>query len=337
MKKINKIKMILGVFAFVGLVSCEETPIYEELSTATDNVQLFISKAERIQTLTTFSLEEMTVTKNDTVAFNVGYGGLSLPANPIDINLTINDEVIDSLNISRQLSGEKEYIPFPTNAYDLSASSVSIAKGEMYSNFAYLNYYPEEFDVDKNYLLAVEMETPSDFALNPDRSIILFEVQEVIIPDPEPQYYEKDTWKVIDFNSEEDEGEGANGLASLIIDGDINTYWHSCWLGCSPEESSYPYYITVDMTVESPINGIEFAQRQSGTRGANLIEIEVSNDNSEWTNLGEFNLPNTIAPYLLEFEEKQTFRYFRTTIKSGHDDGGSGAVALGEVSPYILE
>lgn len=337
MKKINTIKIILGVLALVGFVSCEETPIYEELSTATDNVQLFISKAERIQTLTSYSLEEMAATNNDTVAFNVGYGGLSLPANPIDINLTINNEVIDSLNISRQLNGQKEYIPFPTNAYDLSTTTVSIPKGEMYSNFVYLNYYPKEFDVDQNYLLAVEIETPSDYALNPDRSIILFEVQEVIIPDPEPQYYQKDTWKVIDFNSEEDEGEGANGFASLIIDGDINTYWHSCWLGCTAEEGSYPYYITVDMTDELPINGIEFAQRQSGTRGVNLIEIEVSTDNSEWVSLGEFNLPNTIQSYLLEFEEEHTFRYFRTTIKSGHDDGGAAAVALGEVSPYILE
>ncbi|UJH90181.1 DUF1735 domain-containing protein [Antarcticibacterium sp. 1MA-6-2] len=338
MKKILTLRLLLGTLIILTGLSCEETPVYEELTTSTDGVQLYIAKADRVHTLKTFSLEEMEPLEHDTIALNVGYGGLGLPASPIDVNFKINNEVIDSLNLARQINGEKEYVPFPEDAYDFSTTNVSIEKGEAYSNFTHFTYYPEKFEMDKNYLLAVEIESPSGYAINPDRKILLFEVQEVIIPEPEPKYYEKDSWEVIDLSSEEAGGEGpTNGYASAIIDGNIETFWHSCWSSCTAEGSSYPHHITIDMKEELEVSGLGFAQRQSGTRGIELIEIQVSNDNVEWRSLGDFNLQDITALQLIEFEELQSFKYLKIIVKSGYNDGGAAFTALGEVSPYILE
>ena len=41
----------------------------------------------------------------------------------------------------------------------------------------------------------------------------------------------KDTWKVSYFSSQEVSGEGTNGRANLLIDGDPNTFWSSQWVG----------------------------------------------------------------------------------------------------------
>lgn len=56
--------------------------------------------------------------------------------------------------------------------------------------------------------------------------------------------YDKSGWKVISFSSQETSGEGSNGLASQIIDGDANTYWHSQWQGT---QAKYPHYFVIDM------------------------------------------------------------------------------------------
>lgn len=335
MKKLTFLKFIPAVFSLLIILSCEETPVYEELTSSPEGVQLFISKAERIHTLPTYSLDEMDFTEEDTITFNVGYGGLKLPENSIDINIKVNNQTIDSLNSAREINGENQYFPFPENAYNLSTSTVTIPKGETYSNIVDLIFYPENFEIEKNYLLALEIETPTDYELNPNKKIILFEVQEVIIPEPEPEYYNKENWEIISFTSEEDIGEGENGFAHNIIDGDINSFWHSCWLDCSTEESNYPHEITLDTKEVLNIDGFEFHQRQSGTRAIKELEILVSNDNVQWESLGEFTLLNIVAPQTIELEESKSFRYFKLVTKSAYD--GTNFSALGEVSLYILE
>lgn len=335
MKNLYKILYIPGIFTILSVISCEEDPVYEELTSSMEGVQLYISQAERVHSLETYSIEEMAATEPDTITFNVGYGGLKLPASPIPVTIKINEQVIDSLNQARQINGEQPYVAFPENAYTLSTSSVSISKGEMYSDFIDLVYYPEQFDIAKNYLLALEMETTSGYALNPDKSIILFEVREVIMPEPEPNYYDKSSWEVIAFSSEEDEGEGENGFASLIIDGNPDSFWHTCWLGCSEEESNFPHEITVDMKEVSTVDGFEFLQRQSGTRAIKDLELLISDDGQEWTSLGDFTLLNMIAPQQVALEETTSFRFFKIITKSAHD--GTNFSALGEVNLYLME
>lgn len=322
-----------------GFYSCEEDSIpYEELTDSKEGALVYTAKARGgIHSLETFSIEEEKFLEKDTIMFNAGFGALGLPANNIDVTFSVDNKVLDSINAIREINGEEKYKPFPDDAYDISNMELTIPKGQEYSNSSTMIYYPEKFEMDSNYLLALTITDASGYTINPEVKTAVFSVSEVIIPEPEPDFYDKDGWEVMDVSSEEIAGEGTNGFAANIIDGDVNTYWHSCWSGCSEEQSAYPHSMTVDMMGAKEINGIEFAQRQAGTRGINLIEIEVSDDNADWRSLGEFNLLNITAPQLIEFEELETFQYFRIIIKSGYDDGGAAFTALGEVSPYILD
>lgn len=322
-----------------GFSSCDkETIAYEELSSSKDGALIYTAKARGgIKTLQTYAIEEERYLDKDTVTFNAGFGALGLPANAINVTFSIDTKVFDSINAVQEINGDKQYKPFPSDAYTVNTMQLEIPKGEEYSNFSTMVYDPAKFDMENDYLIAFTIKDASGYSINPQVKTVIFRVIEVVIPEPEPDFYNKDGWEVIDVSSEEIAGEGTNGFASNIIDGDDNTYWHSCWSGCDDEQSNYPHFMTVDMKSVKEVNGIQFAQRQSGTRGVDLIEIEASDDNETWSSLGEFNLINSIAPQLVELGEVTTFQYFRITIKSGYNDGGAAFTALGEVSPYILE
>ncbi|WP_432221949.1 discoidin domain-containing protein [Flavobacterium sp. TMP13] len=322
-----------------GLYACEKDKIpYEELSDSKEGALVFTARArDGIQKLKTFSIEEEKYLEKDTLTFNAGFGALGLPSTTIDVTFSLDNKVLDSINAMREINGEKKYIPFPKDAYEVSNLNLSIPKGKEYSDFSTIIYDPKKFDTNSNYLIAFTITDASGYAINPEVKTIIFVVSEIIIPEPEPNFYDKNNWKVIAFSSEESEGEGSDGFAANIIDGKINTYWHSCWSTCSITQSNYPHTITVDMKTLNKVNGIEFTQRQSGSRGVKLIEIEVSDNNESWRTLGEFNLLNTTAPQLAEYKDVETYRYFRMIIKSGYDDSGAAFVALGEVSPYFLK
>lgn len=328
-----------SVLLIFGFLSCDKDDApYEQLSDSKEGALIYTAKARGgIRTLKTYSIEEERFLEKDTVMFNAGYGAVGLPANDIKVAFSVDQVAFDSINAIREINGKKLYKPFPSDAYSISDLELTIPKGGEYSNFSTIIYDPEKFEMENDYLIAITITDASGYTINPEVKTAIFSVAEVVIPEPEPDFYEKDGWEVLNVSSEEVAGEGSNGFASNIIDGNLETYWHSCWYGCTEEQSVYPHNITVDMKAVKDVSGIQFAQRQSGTRGVNLIEIEVSDDKEEWRSLGEFNLMNVTAPQDVEFEELSSFQYFRIIIKSGHDDGGAAFNALGEVSPYILD
>lgn len=91
----------------------------------------------------------------------------------------------------------------------------------------------------------------------------------------------KSSWSIIDFSSEEDGGEGpVSGYASAVIDGNVNTFWHSAWKNSQPV---YPHYFTIDMGSEKTIASFEIFRRQNDGGGANIHEFWISSDNVTYT------------------------------------------------------
>src|SRR5690606_5211419 len=107
--------------------------------------------------------------------------------------------------------------------------------------------------------------------------------------------YAPSSWGIDSYTSEEPTGEGApNGLVTSIIDGNINTFWHSQWAAAS---ATPPHIIVVDIgrLFGQPISfsKIKYAHRQSLTRTAANVYFEYSNDKTTWTSVpgSPFALP----------------------------------------------
>lgn len=66
---------------------------------------------------------------------------------------------------------------------------------------------------------------------------------------------DKKGWTVIEKSSEETSGEGTNGRAQQIVDGDDNTYWHPQWSGGS---ATLPHTLVVDMQTVNSVGGFQF-------------------------------------------------------------------------------
>ena len=91
---------------------------------------------------------------------------------------------------------------------------------------------------------------------------------------------DKTGWKVIKFSSEEASGEGSNGRAAQIIDGDEKTYWHSQWKG---NVARYPHQFVIEMTEDHLVNGIQIiTSNGGGNRHIKDCTISLSLDNSTW-------------------------------------------------------
>ena len=119
-----------------------------------------------------------------------------------------------------------------------------------------------------------------------------------------------------------------------MIDGDKSTFWHSCWIGACAS-AAYPHYVTVDTGGTTTANGFAFTQRQTLSRSIKDIEIHISDDNENWTSLGNFTLANANSTQNMFLNDTVTFRYFKIESKSAYDNDRFAALA--EVMCFLNE
>lgn len=151
---------------------------------------------------------------------------------------------------------------------------------------------------DDYYNYSEAFETPSEFE-----------------PATEEKMSEKN-WTVHEFSSEEPAEGGGNGLVTAAFDNDINTFWHSAWSETSPD---YPHHFSVNVGELKEITAFECIKRQgkNKTDGPNKIQLLVSKDGDNWTDLGKFDFDNT-NDAVQRFEvEKTEFKYFKFVALEG--------------------
>jgi hypothetical protein len=132
-------------------------------------------------------------------------------------------------------------------------------------------------------------------------------------------FYDRTGWQVIDFSSQEATGEGPNnGRAVFILDNNTATFWHSQWQNGSPGP---PHYVTIDMGIQKTIHGLSFIGRQGDYNGRpNEVNVQVSNDNSVWTDAGTFNLQNSKDQQSVFLPNGfKNARYFKVIINSSYN------------------
>ena len=76
-----------------------------------------------------------------------------------------------------------------------------------------------------------------------------------------------------------------NAAATLAIDGDSNTFWHSAWIrdGGEPGDELMPHELVIDLGAAVKIIGFTYLPRQTGENGriANY-EFYLSDNGTNW-------------------------------------------------------
>lgn len=104
----------------------------------------------------------------------------------------------------------------------------------------------------------------------------------------------RDHWTVT-ANTEEKTGEVSaayphNGQTISLIDGEINTFWHSKWQG---GEVAPPYEIILDMGKENSVSQLGLIARQNALTSMNL-EIYAGDDGETWNLIGKYFFDGSI-------------------------------------------
>ena len=135
----------------------------------------------------------------------------------------------------------------------------------------------------------------------------------------EKSRYDKSTWEVTGFSSQETSGEGSNGRAALVIDGNTDTYWHSAWASGS---SRCPHWIVVDMKEELVIGGFQITMSGGSNRYMRSYEMQASSDGTTWTTFYADDDAPVDATFRVLLDQPVTARYFRLYITDSRATDG---------------
>ena len=108
--------------------------------------------------------------------------------------------------------------------------------------------------------------------------------------------------------------ENSDGAAVNVLDGNVNTYWHSTW--SQSIDHDLPQWVTVDLGGAKTIYKVGYIGRQNGSNGRyQNYEIAVSMDGEDFTVVQTGTLENTASEQMIEFVPTQA-RYVRFTALS---------------------
>ena len=120
-----------------------------------------------------------------------------------------------------------------------------------------------------------------------------------------------DKWTLLSYSDEEVNEEGNYGRAAQLLDGNTTTYYRQ------KQWSSFPHTFTFDAAEETTISSIGLYQNREYTFRAKDVQLMISSDNQQWTNIGRFTFENDEFP-TIALSEPVTARYFRLRFLSGY-------------------
>ena len=123
------------------------------------------------------------------------------------------------------------------------------------------------------------------------------------------------TWKLINFSDEETVGEGDNGRAAMILDGQRSTYYHNKWKNGSV---GYPHLFTFEAPEPVTVSSLGLYQSRESKYRAKQLAFYISDDGSHWSNAGSrLTIEDTEYP-TITLPEPVTAKYFRLRFLTGY-------------------
>ncbi len=126
-----------------------------------------------------------------------------------------------------------------------------------------------------------------------------------------------------------DSQEPGEGEVGNIVDGDVDTYWHTTW---SLQEDDYPHWVSIRLPTIESIRKLRFLQRQNQENGrVSRINIEAKVAN-QWVVVREVTLRNTTDWIDVELQTPMVTSEVRIVAIS--EVGGHKWASLAEVELY---
>ena len=140
-------------------------------------------------------------------------------------------------------------------------------------------------------------------------------------------------WQLKGKSSEETVGEGSNGRAALVLDGDNQTFWHTEWQ--SGSNKRFPHYLEFAHTGATSLNRIVLQNdaKHGGNRyRARKVVVQVVDSKGKTTTQGTYTLGNgdqqeIVLSSTLELSAQQRLRLRFT---EGYDPN-EGMMAVAEI------
>ena len=213
----------------------------------------------------------------------------------IGVNLTYENKVGEKKKIFVKEDDNSTFIEDFVPGSDLTLTSL---------------YKPEKNAIDIIESLESSMTFPSYFIISKADWDKTYHKQYIDV--------EHTAWSV-EASTQEAGGEGpVNGYATALIDGKLDTFWHSAWSnGANPP---LPHLITIDMLQPQDIISIEVARRQDNLDTKTVV-LSISDDKTVWKELGVLNFPNDKNPnaMVLLLSKSVTGRYLRATVTESNN------------------
>lgn len=315
--KFERLSFLKALFAVTVLyIGCkEDTPLYEQSTDSSDQVWLSIQRAtDGPVGLSIFPVGE----EDRTETFSVNYGGVGVPASDILVNYEIDQVLFDSLNMIQKRRGQEPYETFPEGSYSFDKIVSVIPAGKTRSDIVTMSYKPELFDITKRYLLVVSGRNRDGYSFHASGQTIIFTAEAT------QKLHAKDGWTATASGVEPAEGPD-NGMAAAVIDGDVNTFWHSPWKDSSPP---FPHWVEVDLGGDLYVVEVGLTRRQNDGNGFKTFDVEGSVDGAIWTTLLKDGIMDRDALDMQVFPiEAQYIKKVRVLMKDNFNDQSSTHMA----------
>ena len=123
------------------------------------------------------------------------------------------------------------------------------------------------------------------------------------------------TWKVINYSDEETVGEGDNGRAAFILDGNTSTYYHNKWKNGSV---GFPHTFTIEAVEPVTVSSIELYQSRDRSYRASQLTLQVSDDGKAWTTAAAHIAVEDSDYPTIQLPEAVSARFFRLRFTAGY-------------------
>lgn len=241
--------------------------------------------------------------KNDPVrVFEFTYGRISDTTHsmPVELDIDENPSSVsleafvdrDYIDVYNQANGTA-LVELPAEMYTI-VNKTEIPEGETESEISVKLLGRMLGGGD--YILPLRLSKAGSYAIDSQRDL------QVMIIHVAAPLLDSSNWTIADYNTEEVPGEYDNGFAYCLIDGDLNSYWHSAYTsGYAP----LPHYVVVDMQEEYTITQVDLARRP-GFSDTESGDFWISDDNINFTRIGTFYM-----------QQEDGLQYFPVTTSKG--------------------